>query len=317
MRKPGFYIILSLLVFSSGLRAEHRLPLHSLKIHSIAGDSVSSIIPFNRVGNLMLVKARVDTTEGNFVLDTGAPHLVLNLTYFRDYPSEVAADGEGAGIGGASAPLITTSVGKLSLGAFEFSRLNADLVNLGNIENAKGVKVLGLLGVDLFRDCEMIIDFEKNLIYLHRISKKQAATYRHETLKDQALYRVFPIELIESRIIVTTEMAGKKLKLVVDCAAETNVLDSRLPDKIFENFVITGKVKVTGPGNKKIDALMGTIQNMKIGSHDMGNMIVTVTNLERSCFAEIGCVNGILGFNFLSMHKLGFNFVTRKMYLWK
>src|SRR5688572_17931465 len=47
-------------------------------------DSSTSVIPFNRAGNLIVVQARVDTTVGNFILDTGAPSLVLNITYFRD-----------------------------------------------------------------------------------------------------------------------------------------------------------------------------------------------------------------------------------------
>src|SRR5687768_6057845 len=49
-------------------------------------DSASFILPFSRAGNLILVQAKADTTEGSFDLDTGCPHLVLCLTYFRDYP---------------------------------------------------------------------------------------------------------------------------------------------------------------------------------------------------------------------------------------
>jgi hypothetical protein len=48
----------------------------------------------------------------------------------------------------------------------------------------------------------------------------------------------------------------------------------------------------------------------------MGSMIVTVSNLERTCFADGGC-DGVIGFNFLSLHKIGFNFVTRRLYIWK
>src|ERR1700744_256110 len=49
----------------------------------ISTDSASCIIPFTRMGNLILIQAKADTTTGYFVLDTGAPGLVLNITYFR------------------------------------------------------------------------------------------------------------------------------------------------------------------------------------------------------------------------------------------
>jgi hypothetical protein len=287
-----------------------------VSINTIINDSTSCIIPFNRVGNLMVVKAKVDTTEGNFILDTGAPHLVLNPTYFRDYPV-TTSDGEQTNITGGTPSISTTSIGKLSFGTLSFNKLDADLVSLGNIENARGIKVLGLLGLDLFKQCEMIIDFEKSLIYLHRIGRKESSIYQHASLKDTSLYKTFPIEITDNRILVSTVLAGKKLKLVIDCAAESNILDSRLPNQVFENITITGKTKVTGTGNKKIEALLGTMSNMKMGDYDMGDMSVLVTNLEKTCFSYAGCVNGVLGFNFLSLHKVGFNFVKRKMYIWK
>ena len=255
--------------------------------------------------------------EGNFILDTGAPHLVLNLTYFRDYPVSTRHDEDQMSIGGRGAAISKTTIGELSFGAMTYHRLDADLTNLGNIENAKRLKVLGLLGLDLFRNCEVIIDFEKNLIYLHRIGKKEASTYRHEMLKDTSTYRTYPIEISNGRMTTSTEVAGKKLKLVIDCAAESNILDSRLPDKILETITITRRVKLTGPGDKKVDALYGNLGSMRMGTQQIDNLPIIVVNLEYTCFSDDICVNGVLGFEFLSQHKIGFNFATRKMYIWK
>ena len=289
----------------------------SVSITTLASDSASCVLPFNRVGNLIVVKAKADTTEGNFILDTGAPGLVLNLTYFRNYPITVHHDGEQTSIGGSTAGIQKTSVKELSFGTFQYFKMEADLANLGQIENAKGIKVLGLLGVELFKQCEMIIDFEKSLIYLHRIGRKEASSYQHEILKDTSLYRVLPIDITDNRIITTTELEGKKLKLIIDCASESNILDSRLPNKIFENITISRRVKLAGPGNKTVDALSGNLKAMKIGSLDISNLPVTITNLEYTCFSYGSCVDGVLGFDFLSLHKIGFNFVKRKMYIWK
>jgi hypothetical protein len=35
------------------------------------------------------------------------------------------------------------------------------------------------------------------------------------------------------------------------------------------------------------------------------------------CDSYNNCLDGMLGFDFLSLHKIGFNFVNRKMYIWK
>jgi len=284
---------------------------------AVAADSVSITIPFTRVGNLIMIKARVDTMEGNFVLDTGAPHLVLNITYFRDYPASQHNDAEQTGIGGATPTVTRSRVKEFEIGTMGYNNLDVDLVNLGHIENSKGVKILGLLGLDLFRQCEMIIDFEQGLIHLHRIARKEEKQYGHAMLQDTSTYRSMPIELVDSRIMVSTALAGKKLKFVVDCAAESNVLDSRLPDRILDLVTITRRVVITGSNNRKVDALVGDLQSIRIGGEEISNLPVLLTNLENTCFSYAGCVDGVLGFDFLSMHKVGFNFVKRKMYIWK
>jgi hypothetical protein len=63
--------------------------------------------------------------------------------------------------------------------------------------------------------------------------------------------------------------------------------------------------------------LYGDLQKLKIDGEEVGNLPVLVTNLEETCFSYSGCVDGVLGFDFLSLHKVGFNFVKRKMYIWK
>src|SRR5215210_6965712 len=82
----------------------------AIRINAIAEDSVSCVIPFSRAGNLIVVQARADTIDGNFILDTGAPHLILNLTYFREYPATQQPDAEQNSVTGAGPAVVKTSV---------------------------------------------------------------------------------------------------------------------------------------------------------------------------------------------------------------
>lgn len=283
----------------------------------ITTDSSECIIPFNRAGNLILIKARIDSMEGNFVLDTGAPGLVLNMTYFRDYPDAGTLDNDGGGITGSTVATHPTLVSKLSFGPVHYGRVSADRINLGHIENSKGVKILGLLGMELFRRFEMIIDYDNNLIYLHLITRKESSVYQSEQLKDTSLYNTFSIKLKENKLLTYAKVAGKKLTFVIDTGAESNVLDSRLPDRIFEQVAITRRIVLTGAGSSKIEALYGDMKDLKIGNLNISTLPVLVTNLEKLCFSYDECIDGMLGFDFLSLHKIGFNFVRNKMYIWK
>lgn len=291
--------------------------IKGISIDFIQGEDTSDfILPFSRAGNLIVIKGRVDGLEGNFILDTGCPHLVLNITYFRDYPvhdnEEIRNGATGAEFRAAQA-----SVEDFSLGPFHYYRQKADLSNLGNIENVKGIKVLGLVGMELLTKFEIIVDYEKNEIHLHRFDRKVINKYQHSFLKNTNEYTVVPITITDSRIMVQTVLGGKKLKLIIDSGAESNLLDSRLPDRVFENVSVTGRTFLNGAGNKRIEVLKGDLRSLQIGGQPIDKLPVLITNLERTCFAYGGCVDGILGFDFLSLRRIGFNFVTNKMYIWK
>lgn len=281
-------------------------------------DTPTCIIPFSRVGNLIIVRAKIDTMEGNFILDTGSPDLVLNQTYFRNYEllHDEGAE-ETAGITGTTATVSKTLVKHFNLGTFHYFNTTAHLTNLGHIENTRGIKILGLIGLQLLKGCELFIDPDSSQVYLHHISKKDRGVYRNPWLTSPGQYEMLPIEIIESKIITRVEIAGKKLKLAIDCGAETNLLDSRLPDVVFDNITISRRILLSGVGARKTEALYGNLNRMKIGEQEVTNLGFVITNLEKTCFSYINCIDGILGFDFLGMRKIGFNFVTNKMYIWK
>jgi predicted aspartyl protease len=283
----------------------------------VTSEPASSIIPFTRAGNLIVIKARIDSTEGNFILDTGAPGLILNTTYFRHLSDAEYNGEESGGITGGTIRANPADVPNLSFGPINYYKLNADRVNLGHIENSKGIKILGLLGMQLFKKFEMIIDYEKNEIYLHLIGKKEAKTYKSEMLTDTSKFSEFTIDIKDNKLLTFGKLAGKKLTFIIDTGAESNVLDSRLPDRIFEQVDITRRIMLSGSGSDKVEALYGDMKNVMIGDLQLSTIPVVITNLEKMCFSYDRCLDGMLGFDFLSMHKIGFNFVTRKMYIWK
>lgn len=283
--------------------------------HPQKPDTGITVIPFNRAGNLILVKAKVDSVEGNFILDTGAPGLVLNLTYFRQYHTTTVEDR--GGVTGAVSAALQTTVDSFAFGEETYYKMDADLLSFGHIEDRRRIKIIGLIGVSFFKQSELIIDYEKSLIYLRPDGGKKANGYKNEMLNDTSTYSIVPIDIIENKIIAYTKMAGRKLKFIIDTGAESNVLDSRLPNKVFENVVISKRTKIVGTGNREIEALYGDLKNMQVGNQDIGSLPVLITNLENACISTVCCIDGMLGFDFLSLHKIGFNFVKHEMYIWK
>ncbi|MDB5207379.1 MAG: hypothetical protein JWR72_2454 [Flavisolibacter sp.] len=280
-------------------------------------DTPSCIIPFTRVGKLILLKGKAENTEGNFVLDTGAPYLVLNSTYFRDLEPVHNQDEMQRGINGENGLSQKAVLKQLRIGTFTYFKVETDLLNLGHIENARGIKILGLLGVSLFKECELVIDYEKNLIYLHHISRKEKKTYKHPMLNNPQEYDEHPFTLKDNRIIIETKLAKRKLQFVVDHAAESNIIDSRLPGSVLDSIQINGRIVLSGAGTKKVEAITGAMSGFTLGGMELKAMPVIITSLENSCFGNDACISGVLGYDFLSSYKLVFNFVSCKFYVFK
>lgn len=316
------FACLAITAFATALDTAHRpgiqdIHFPDMRLSPEAKDSSSFILPFSRVGNLILIRAKADSVEGNFILDTGCPSLVLNITYFRNYPVTSDENTESQGMTGPATAAEHIAIRDFHFGTIQEYNIKASLANLGAIENSKGIKVLGLIGISFLNSCEVIIDYENNLISFHVIGRKEGSSYRHASLTDTAAYHIIPFEITDSRIIVKTTMGGKKLRFIIDCAAETNILDSRLPDKVFATLSITGRVSLMGVGNNKVEAVKGSLANFNIGNRTITDMPVLVTNLEKTCLSYGGCIDGVLGLNDLSVKKIGFNFSTLKMYIWK
>ncbi|MBK7097066.1 MAG: aspartyl protease family protein [Sphingobacteriales bacterium] len=296
--------------------------IQSLKIEPLQNDSkedsVSFLVPFSKIGSLIILKGKVDTQEGNFILDTGCPKLLLNLTYFRHY-NQTNTETARQGIGTSDVEAFQTSIDQFSFGNYAFTNIDAELTDLGNIENSRGLKVLGLIGISLLKGFEMIIDYNLNQIHFHKIGKKEMSNYPHSMLHNPNEFITIPFNLYENRIVIEAAIASKKVRLLLDSGSESTIISSKLPDKILDKITIVGRTQVSGIGSKRIDVLRGNLKSLQIGNHAINEIPVLVANLEKSCLSgQFGvCFDGVIGLDYLSVKRIAFNFITRKIYIWK
>jgi hypothetical protein len=273
-------------------------------------DFKTLIIPIKRIQNLIVVEARIDTIIGNFILDTGSPILVLNKTYFRKGwdVNLSAANATGQSV----TPVMRTSVDDFAIRELYFENLPADINDLGHIENHRGIKILGLLGVSLFTSFEMVIDVHKSVMYLHRLDGKGAVPEKEKIVKSEPILKV-PFRLTRNTITLDVTIAEKKLVFCVDTGAEANALSSRLPGKILEAFSVSKRMVLVGTGGTQTEVLMGTVDDMIIGGRSFRNMHAAITRLDDLGAAYGRSIDGILGSNFLVKGIISINFVTKEL----
>lgn len=279
------------------------------------GDFQSLVIPLKRAGRLFLIEARIDGQVGNLIFDTGASGLVLNKTYFRKYVGyEKSA---GGGITGSSGKITRTVVKRVEMSDLFYEDVPSDLMDLGHIENRRGVKILGLFGLNMIDNFEVIFDANKNELLLNRIDKK--GNRLSSQLSEIKYDFTQPMETKYNIMLIKGKIGDKLLNFCLDTGAESNVISSDVSKKVMSTIRINRRSGMGGAGAASYEVLYGTMSEFEFGNYQFGTMQTVVTSLEAMC-ESYGCtIDGMLGYDFWQKGIFCFNFRKNEISfsLWK
>jgi predicted aspartyl protease len=273
---------------------------------SLKSDSL--VIPLKRAGRLLLIEANVDNEIGNLVFDTGADNLVFNSTYFRKHTKSAGANSNG--ITGNVGTVETITIDKLEFADLTYKKVKVDITNLGHIENRRGVKILGLIGFNMFRDFEIIIDIKNNQLKLFRVDKSGNRIVSGNTkfIPDQSQ----KISGNSNILFLEGKIGGRNLKFCFDTGAETNVISSFSNKNILNSLTITRRSKLKGAGTAGSEVLYGRMNDFTLGDRRIGGMETIISDLGALSEAYGTKIDGMLGYNFMEQGTLCINFVKKQ-----
>ncbi|HOY49193.1 MAG TPA: retropepsin-like aspartic protease [Flavobacteriales bacterium] len=279
------------------------------------GESAKISIPIKRAGNLILMEVQIDSIVGNLILDTGAPHLVLNKTYFRNYPlyGNVMASGITGGGGAGNQTRVSRLV--VAPGLY-YSDVDADIVPLGHLESRKGVKIIGLFGLNLLKRLEIEFHLDEGELIIYRLSRSGARTQVETAEEKLGKAKTIRIFLENGLLLVPVTINEKRLRFYIDTGAETNILHSGSSKKVFEKVQLSRRTMLSGTGKEQAEVLSGELSEMFVDGHSYINMDVTIANLNSLRSVYDSSIDGMLGYSFLSRRKLAINFMKGELYLW-
>lgn len=269
-------------------------------------------IPFTLTGAVITVRARVDSIEGNFFFDTGASGLLLNYRHFGANANR--ASGEGGGVTGKVRVLGATRLDTFRLDNLMANNVAAELIDFTHIERFKKIDLVGLIGYAVFKDYEVLFDYEASLLVLIRTDANGVQT---EPLP-QWEYKPLGSSTIETAghiAVVWLRFGGKKeKKFGLDSGAEQNLLSNTIGNRFLkEHFDIRKRVKLRGAGGQSIEVLSGLLQNAGLDTFHFKPMATLLTNLEEINAAYQTDLDGVLGYEFLSQRPVSINYRKRRI----
>lgn len=268
------------------------------------GNFQSITIPLKRAGRLFLIEARIDDQVGNLIFDTGASGLVLNRTYFRKY-STITKSGA-SGITGSFDKVLRIVVKRIDISDLYYEDVAADLADLGHIENRRGVKILGLFGINMIDNFEVIFDANNNELQLTRIDKQgNLLSPKNTEMKFEYFQK---LEQRNNILLVKGNIGDKTLNFCLDTGAETNVISSSVSKKVLNTIQINRRSNLGGASSQSVEVLTGTMKEFESGSHQFGSMETIITNLDAMSEAYGCSIDGMLGYDFWQKGIFCFNF---------
>ncbi|WP_083926195.1 pepsin/retropepsin-like aspartic protease family protein [Neolewinella persica] len=259
--------------------------------------------PFNLTRNLIFFPARIDGQTGNFVLDTGAPSLLLN-NRGKDVKGHPAPAGVATG---GSVALTNQMVESFEIGGRNLGKRWALALDLRSMEQRTGQTIDGFVGHDLLDNKELRINFPDGKFQLRK-------SVKHPLHKGQEPRKVLKFDFVDHLPVITVKIGKRKLRFAIDTGAGVNIIDEGYKSLLRasgEEMNIQGL-----DGNSSMNSVV-TIPELSIVDpaklEDISFVSMDLTHLQSSSGAPI---SGIIGSAFLHDYVVSIDYRRRKLYFW-
>ncbi len=302
--------LLCLLLFASqSLIAQRNVAFLHTAVANDPADALEaavdfSEIPFEIAGGMFVVRASVDGKSGNFVLDTGAPGIVLNSEDLASKNSCKAASVSGAMTVGE------VEVKNFQLGGIIKKRAQGHALNVQHLEAACGMDIMGLIGYDVLRNYELLFDFPNKKIQAYKTGKAR---------KDQMTKPLLslPFTLCGHVPVIVARVGNKRVFLGLDSGAEVNLLDKKFYDAFSPGELLNSKSELlTGIDNATQEVMAADVPDTKIKGAVLPNMRYVFTDLSRLRQDFDAPLDGLLGVPFFRDKVISIDYGRKRIYLW-
>lgn len=273
--------------------------------------SAQERIPFRMEGNLLVIKATLNGQTGNFLLDTGAPELIINEHYFEgvrvSWDQKQIVD-----FNGHTSEARRFSITNFSIGDMAIKKQFALTVDLTSVEKVKGIHLLGIIGYSIMKDLEFFLDFDRQELSIAPSQKKGFAFDMGESPS-----AIFDLRFSGHLPYLVAQIGKKKFRFGLDTGAEVNIIAEKSFKSVADHFDEVKRIQVKGITHHQQAATSGILQNLTINDLPLGLLDVTVLNLESLNESLPVGLDGILGMPFLGKGRVGVDYGEKKMWVWE
>lgn len=250
---------------------------------------------FELIENIIIVKAKLNGYERNFLFDSGAGDLILNKKYINP-KNLIKSNKKFKGVNGEG------SLTNALLKNFNWNNLIVrnkivDVINLKHLEVAFNQQIHGIIGYKIFRDYALHIDYKaKNISLWMSLEKSPFKVMSSFAFLKQKHIPVFKVAI-----------GNKHFNMGLDTGAAANLLHTKHLKKINKHLKFLDESTLSGG--------TGEVQNIKL--YELDQLTVNKASYKKMKFIfsnidhinkSINEIDGLLGYQFLKHRQTVINF---------
>jgi hypothetical protein len=240
----------------------------------------------------VIISATLDGDTGHYILDSGAPGLVLNSQRFDLKGTSI----EVAGVGGTTSGMKVTGH-SFAWESVEFDGIEAITIDLSYLENAVGLDIAGLVGMDVFQGHDILIDYGSRQVFIGD----------HNCCSQADVGGFVKLPIVQNDHILTVKMSyrGSELYFGIDTGSKSNLLSKAAASKVFpEDYRNLGKIKLIGADQNEViteEWLVSAFRASDISIDPIPFVIQDMSSIDK--VQNLG-LDGILGHEFFRDSKI-------------
>jgi hypothetical protein len=253
------------------------------------------------VHNLAFVTARLDNREGRFLLDTGAPLLVLNRPADGNQTAAAVTSING------TFEMFYTQVEHFRWQHLHYKKLAALQSDIHHLEQSTNRTIQGMIGYDLLKNYEVFVNYPDRQLLLLPPAKNKL----HIAAEPLA---TLPFELQDHLPVITVQVDGHTLRLGLDTGAGANLLDASYASILETQAAAEETITAMDRKSQTLERIL--LPATEVGAVQLPYLPYLLADLSHLRAATTLRMDGLLGYPFFSRVKCSIDYVNRKVHIW-
>lgn len=269
-------------------------------------------VPFKKVGNLIMVEAELNGQKRNFIVDNGAPNLILNSAHLNENQEESRINvSDAKGAGGTISDVDIQTVQSFDFAGISLVDQQVICMNISHLERALETEIHGLLGYEVYESYDILFDYANQRIVF--IQPEETHSFLRNNLKKKK-WDELPLVMNEHLPTIKAKIGSKSYDLAVDCGAEAGLFDKSLFEELSKNLNNISETVLLGADKNEQTTKAAFIKQMKIGKKVFHNSETTFSDISHLNEGYNVKLNGLIGYEVLSKQLTLLSFVNQKLF---